>query len=365
MYSLSRGAPALKSLDLTGCVGVTDAGVVHLSPVLSRLEELRLEGLRGVSDDGLGLLFAAAPSPGVPPEEASASRSTRPRPRLRVISIAGCVQVGDEGLRSVTESALAAEVSELDISGTAVGDRGLRLAAGLGGEGGLRRLRRISLPARGRGVGAPGLEAITSMRKLASLDLEGCNGFGVTSEALAGKGGERGSLPCSRPSGVAVSGEGSGYGVVVMTLAWCLDGHRSVVRQLCWMGRWLCHLPGSTVNDGVWLVCGSWYGCRDVRLAWFVSQVNRRSLGCFVSCALSSQPTKCVFLCVVGGGGVLVIHGSDRANGAPLGDEGLGVCGKASQGNASGVLWRSTPVVFAVCLASSNRLVNTVIHESK
>lgn len=58
ILSLARGAPALTSLDLSGCVSVTDAGIAHLSSVavVGRLAELRLDGLPELSDDGLDAL---------------------------------------------------------------------------------------------------------------------------------------------------------------------------------------------------------------------------------------------------------------------------------------------------------------------
>lgn len=175
ILSLARAAPALRVLDLTGCVGVTDAGIAHLSSVVGRLEELRLEGLASVSDDGLDALFSS-------PEEASSE------PKLRLLSLAGCAGATDEGLRRIAESSSCRLLVELDISGTSATEEGLVAIAGLeGGSGdGLRRLRRIALPTHGRGIGGRGLKALASLRELTVLDLEGCQGPGVTSEALAG-----------------------------------------------------------------------------------------------------------------------------------------------------------------------------------
>ncbi|CAN0517322.1 unnamed protein product, partial [Ectocarpus sp. 12 AP-2014] len=59
ILGLARGARSLTCLDLAGCTGVTDAGVAHLSPMVvgGKLECLRLDGLVGLSDDGLDALL--------------------------------------------------------------------------------------------------------------------------------------------------------------------------------------------------------------------------------------------------------------------------------------------------------------------
>lgn len=184
MLSLSRGAPSLTSLDLTSCIGVTDAGIAHLSPLVPRLESLRLEGLPELSDDGLDVLFESTPSSssGSPPEH-------RQPLRLRLLSVAKCPGVSDKGMASIAESGASVSLTELDVSGTSVTERGLvRLgSAGASSGGGavLLRLKKIVLPAHGRGVYGPGLGAIARMTELMLLDLEGCVGPGVTSSALA------------------------------------------------------------------------------------------------------------------------------------------------------------------------------------
>lgn len=189
MLSLSRGAPSLTSLDLTSCTGITDAGIAHLSSLVPRLESLRLEGLPELSDDGLDALFESTSS-------SSSSSSSPPEQRqplrLRLLSVAKCPGVSDKGMASIAESGASASLTELDVSGTSVTERGLvRLgsagASGGGGGGGVvpLRLKKIVLPAHGRGVFGPGLGAIARMTELTMLDLEGCVGSGVTSSALA------------------------------------------------------------------------------------------------------------------------------------------------------------------------------------
>lgn len=59
ILSLSRGAPSLTSLDISACVAVTDAGIAHLASGVAGtgggagLQELRLDGLPLLSDDGI------------------------------------------------------------------------------------------------------------------------------------------------------------------------------------------------------------------------------------------------------------------------------------------------------------------------
>lgn len=181
MLSLSRGAPSLTSLDLTSCIGVTDAGIAHLSSLVPRLESLRLEGLPELSDVGLDALFESIPSSS-PPEQ-------RKPLRLRLLSAAKCPGVSDKGMASIAESGASVSLTELDVSGTSVTEGGLvRLGyAGASSGGGMvpLRLKKIVLPAHGRGVFGPGLGAIARMTELMLLDLEGCVGPGVTSSALA------------------------------------------------------------------------------------------------------------------------------------------------------------------------------------
>lgn len=179
MLGLSRGAPALTSLDLTGCSGVTDAGVAHLASVAGRLESLKLDGLPELSDDGLDALCP-------PTREGSSSTPPLTQARLRLLSVAGCVRVTDAGIARVGESSLGATLTELDVSATSVTERGLVGFAAAGGGGGRTRLKKIVLPAHGRGVSGLGLGALVSMTALTWLDLEGCSGAGVTSHALAG-----------------------------------------------------------------------------------------------------------------------------------------------------------------------------------
>lgn len=195
ILGLSRGAPALTSLDLTGCISVTDAGVAHLASLAGhRLESLRLDGLPELSDDGLDALCPATGG------GQFADASPLPEARLRLLSVAGCVGVTDAGLALVGESCLGMTLTELDVSATSVTEKGLvRLAAAVGGGGGAgggggrrgaggggARLKRIVLPAHGRGVSEVGLGALVSMTALTWLDLEGCSAPGVTSQALAG-----------------------------------------------------------------------------------------------------------------------------------------------------------------------------------
>lgn len=231
ILGLARGAPALTSLDLSGCTGVTDAGVAHLSSLVvapagggggsgGRLERLRLDGLTGLSDDGLDALFGDAAGGGSAPAEPASSLAARaaaaratgggaaashaPSSRLRVLSLAGCAGVTDEGLALVGACPpLRASLRELDASGTSATEPGLlRLidpsppASSAGGGGaavvGRRvlplRLESLALPARGRGVTGAGLAALSSgLTSLTALDLEGCCGPGVTSQALAGE----------------------------------------------------------------------------------------------------------------------------------------------------------------------------------
>lgn len=75
----------------------------------------------------------------------------------------------------------ATELALIQLTGDSGGDRGgFRLGRRM-------RLQKISLPMYGRGITGQGLRAITeSMVELTSLDLEGCNGPGVTSQALSG-----------------------------------------------------------------------------------------------------------------------------------------------------------------------------------
>lgn len=119
------------------------------------------------------------PSFPVPPSLPAALQQSR----LRLLSVAGCPGVTDEGVAKIAES-FAPSLTELDISGTSATERGLVLLAAAGGGG--VRLQKITLPAHGRGVSALGIGALVSVRTLTWLDLEGCDGLGVTSLALAG-----------------------------------------------------------------------------------------------------------------------------------------------------------------------------------
>eukprot|EP00903_Cladosiphon_okamuranus_P019428 g17863.t1 len=257
ILSLSRGAPALTSLDLSGCTGVTDAGVAHLSSMVvaaagegggsgrerGRLECLRLDGLIGLSDDGLDVLlgndgtggagggpsssasslaaraaaarFAAAATgateagggaASLAADDAAASAPGGPSSRLHVLSVSGCRGITDAGLARIGACLpLRASLRELDLSGTSATEVGVtRLldpssasqasAAGGGGGGavvGTRvvrlRLESLVLPSRGRGLSGVGLAALsTGLTSLLGLDLEGCGGPGVTPQALSG-----------------------------------------------------------------------------------------------------------------------------------------------------------------------------------
>lgn len=247
ILGLSRGAPSLTNLDLSGCTGVTDAGIAHLSSLVvsedagergrARLECLRLDGLPGVSDDGLDALLGASSSettisPTTPPSSsataaaAAAARAAAGRAaavraagepgagagdaepsqplsssRLRVLSLCGCRGVTDQGLATIGASApLRSSLREIDLTGTSATEAGLESllllkppsVEGGGTEVGRRvaplRLESLGLPAKGRGVTGAGLSALSTVTSLVRLDLEGCGGPGVTSQALAGKG---------------------------------------------------------------------------------------------------------------------------------------------------------------------------------
>ena len=259
ILSLSRGAPALTSLDLSGCTGVTDAGIAHLSSMVvaaataataagsaggggggggpGRLECLRLNGLMGLSDDGLDVLLAddgtggitgggggpssasslaaraaaarfAATAPGAAAGSGAADAPAPPAAggpssRLRVLSLSGCRGVTDAGLARIGACVpLRASLRELDVSNTSATEAGVtRLldpssasqaaSAGGGAVVGARvvrlRLESLVLPARGRGLSGVGLGALTTgLTSLLGLDLEGCGGPGVTPQALSG-----------------------------------------------------------------------------------------------------------------------------------------------------------------------------------
>ncbi|CAM9336080.1 unnamed protein product, partial [Ectocarpus sp. 6 AP-2014] len=238
ILGLSRGAPSLTCLDLAGCTGVTDAGVAHLSSMVvgGKLECLRLDGLVGLSDDGLDALLlgdgdglgaaaaAAAAVPAASAARAAAARAATARASsslsdgggeeeapasssLRVLSLSRCPGVADQGLARLGASrALRASLRELDVSGTSATESGLvRLldpssaaaaaASGEAGGGGAVVGRRRPAPLRleslvlqhgGGGITSVGLSALVGLTSLTRLDLEGCRGSGVTSQALAG-----------------------------------------------------------------------------------------------------------------------------------------------------------------------------------
>ena len=177
------GVAHLSSLVIGGAGGGGRAG---------RLESLRLDGLPELSDDGLDALCssplvvsAASPSavpsaseaaaaaavarararagagggvvaagtatsagaawsgfPGPAPAPALPSPPPAPAPPssfscLRLLSVAGCARVTDEGLARVVASPLAASLTELDISGTSATERILvQIAAAVGGNPG-------------------------------------------------------------------------------------------------------------------------------------------------------------------------------------------------------------------------------------
>ncbi|CAM9914523.1 unnamed protein product, partial [Ectocarpus sp. 8 AP-2014] len=243
ILGLSRGAPSLTCLDLAGCTGVTDAGVAHLSSMVvgGKLECLRLDGLVGLSDDGLDALLlgdgdglgaaaaaATAAAPAASAARAAAARAATARASssssggggaspagaeeeapvsssLRVLSLSRCPGVADQGLARLGASRpLRASLRELDVSGTSATESGLvRLldpssaaaASGEAGGGGAVVGRRRPAPLRleslvlqhgGGGITGVGLSALVGLTSLTRLDLEGCRGPGVTSQALAG-----------------------------------------------------------------------------------------------------------------------------------------------------------------------------------
>lgn len=91
ILSLSRGAPSLTSLDLHGCVGVTDAGIAHLSSLAARLESLRLEGLPGLSDDGVDALLSTVLSGGASSSTASVRNIIVSFPRECMLLVFFCI----------------------------------------------------------------------------------------------------------------------------------------------------------------------------------------------------------------------------------------------------------------------------------
>lgn len=241
ILGVSRGAPSLTCLDLAGCTGVTDAGVAHLSSMVvgGKLECLRLDGLVGLSDDGLDALLlgdgdgleaaAAAAAPAASAARAAAARAAAARASssssdggdaspagaeeeapasssLRVLSLSRCPGVTDQGLARLGASRpLRASLRELDVSGTSTTESGLlRLldpssaaaASGEAGGGGAVVGRRTPAPLKleslvlqhgGGGITGVGLSALVGLTSLTRLDLEGCRGPGVTSQALAGE----------------------------------------------------------------------------------------------------------------------------------------------------------------------------------
>ena len=59
-FSSWQGLSALTSLTLTGCSGLTDAGLAALAAAVGgRLQQLGLPGCRGLSDEGVGALAVA------------------------------------------------------------------------------------------------------------------------------------------------------------------------------------------------------------------------------------------------------------------------------------------------------------------
>lgn len=160
----ARGLPVLRSVNLSFCVAVTDAGLRHLAR-LPCLEDVNLRACDGVSDAGVSVLAEGG--------------------RLRALDVSFCDKVGDEalsdalgGLRSLSLSACrlsdeglerVARLSHLETLNIGqcarVTDRGLRALAG-----GLHQLRAIDLYGC-TGITPLGLDHVMQLPHLRVLNL--------------------------------------------------------------------------------------------------------------------------------------------------------------------------------------------------
>ncbi|GBP94593.1 hypothetical protein EVAR_9478_1 [Eumeta japonica] len=141
----AAGLPRLRSVNLSFCVAVSDAGLRHLAR-LPQLEDVNLRACDGVSDAGVAQLAEAG--------------------RLRALDVSFCDKVGDEALCG----GLGA-LRSLSLSACRVTDEGLERVARL------RQLETLNIGQCSR-VTDRGLRALgDALLQLRAIDLYGCTGI--------------------------------------------------------------------------------------------------------------------------------------------------------------------------------------------
>ncbi len=169
---ISVGLPAVRRINLSFCVSITDTGVKSLSR-LRQLESLNLRSCDNVSDLGLGFLCEEGGSPGLRSLDVSFCASVTDAgvkviavglPKLKSLSLTTC-SVGDDGLKRVAQK--LTELQELSVGQCSLlTDDGLAAVAQ-----GLKKLRCLDL------YGCPkvtdkSLDKLRAMPDLARLNLE-------------------------------------------------------------------------------------------------------------------------------------------------------------------------------------------------
>ncbi|KAK4797612.1 hypothetical protein SAY86_029938 [Trapa natans] len=174
---------SLRSLSITNCPGFGDSNLIVLGKICSRLQNLDLTGLTGITDPGLFPLLEGCEVGFIKVNVSGCSNLTDESVSalcrthgwcLEVLNIDSCQKIGDRSLAAISENCQL--IRDLDISYSAVSDGGIaELSHG-------DRVNLQVLSVAGCRVSDKSLPALKKLgRSLLGLNLQGCNGISQSS----------------------------------------------------------------------------------------------------------------------------------------------------------------------------------------
>lgn len=150
---------SLQTLDLHGCMEITDRGIIALAKRCGKLRRLDLSALPFIGDEALKTLAQEAP-------------------KLTHLRLAGCVSITGTGLIALAAS-LGFTLEDLDVANCHdLSIEALKQLPLL-----CSKLQKLDL-SKCEALDRPTLESLATIETLIRIDIEGCFGGGLTKQAL-------------------------------------------------------------------------------------------------------------------------------------------------------------------------------------